>query len=167
MDPILTASRKKPPGVAFTCNANHKLISRHAINALTTREQCTPNIAFRNNRMSPHPNTIPMNINHFANPMVHPVTGDIVSSYKKAMNDTNIGELWKTAFGKEFRGLAQGDMKTKNDRHQRNIHHVTQRKQSVQRKVYLRTCVPRPSATERRPVSHLNHRRWKPHQIRR
>ena len=52
-------------------------------------------------------------MNHYANPMVHPVTGDIVSSYKKAMNDTSNGDLWKTAFGKEFGGLAQGDNKTK------------------------------------------------------
>jgi len=29
------------------------------------------------------------------------------------MNNTSIGELWKTAFGKEFGGLAQGDVKTK------------------------------------------------------
>jgi hypothetical protein len=29
------------------------------------------------------------------------------------MNDTTIGDLWKTAFGKEFGGLAQGDIKTK------------------------------------------------------
>ena len=45
--------------------------------------------------------------------MVHPVTGDIVSSYKKAMHDADIGLLWQTAFGKEFGGLAQGDTKTK------------------------------------------------------
>ena len=44
--------------------------------------------------------------------MVHPVTGDIISSYKKAINDPSIAELWKTAFGKEFGGLAQGDIKT-------------------------------------------------------
>ena len=52
-------------------------------------------------------------MNHYANPMVHPVTGNIVSSYKKAMNEPSIGDLWKTAFGKEFGGLAQGDIKTK------------------------------------------------------
>ena len=32
---------------------------------------------------------------------------------KKAMNDPSIGDLWKTAFGKEFGGLAQGDIKKK------------------------------------------------------
>ena len=49
---------------------------------------------------------MPTNINYYANPMVHLVTGDIVSSYKKTMNNTTIGDLWKTAFGKEFGGLA-------------------------------------------------------------
>jgi hypothetical protein len=44
--------------------------------------------------------------------MVHPFTGDIISSYKKAINDPSIAEIWKTAFGKEFGGLAQGDNKT-------------------------------------------------------
>jgi hypothetical protein len=85
----------------------------HAINALTTQEQCTPNVAFRHNGLDPRQNTLPANMNHYANPMVHTVTGNIVSSYKKAMHDTDIGNLWQTAFGKEFRGLAQGDIKTK------------------------------------------------------
>ena len=44
--------------------------------------------------------------------MVHPVTGDIISSYKKAINDPSIAELQKTAFGKEFGGLAQRDIKS-------------------------------------------------------
>jgi hypothetical protein len=97
-DPILAASMTRPPGVHFTCNANHNMISRHAINALTTREQCTPNVAFRHNEMNPRQNTLPANMNHYANPMVHPVTGNIVSSYKKAMHDADIGNLWQTAF---------------------------------------------------------------------
>ncbi len=45
--------------------------------------------------------------------MVHLVTGDIISSNKKAIRDPSIAELWKTAFGKEFGGLAQGDIKKK------------------------------------------------------
>jgi hypothetical protein len=63
--------------------------------------------------MSQLPTTVPTNANHYANPMVHPVTGVIVSSYKKAMHDKDIGTLWQTAFGKEFGGLAQGDIRTK------------------------------------------------------
>jgi hypothetical protein len=45
--------------------------------------------------------------------MVHPITGNIVSSYKKTMINESIGKIWQTAFGKEFGGLAQGDIKTK------------------------------------------------------
>jgi len=113
MNPILAASMTKPPNVPFTCNAQHQLISTQAINALTTCKKCTPNAAYRHQGMGPQPNTLPSNMNHYANPMVHPVTGDIVSSYKNAMNDTSIGNLWKTAFGKEFGGLAQRGTKTK------------------------------------------------------
>jgi hypothetical protein len=112
-DPILAASMTRPPPAKFTCIARHNLISANAIKALTTREQCTPNAAFRHKGMNQNPNTIPINVNHYANPMVHPVTGAIVSSYKKAMHDKDIGTLWQTAFGKEFGGLAQGDIKTK------------------------------------------------------
>jgi hypothetical protein len=111
-DTIMAASMPRPHNSRFTCNAKHNIISTHAINALTTREQCTPNEAFRQHGIRPHPNTLPANMNHYANPMVHPITGEIVSSYKKAMKDPTIGELWKTAFGKEFGGLAQGDNKT-------------------------------------------------------
>jgi hypothetical protein len=99
-DPILAASMTRPPNVPFTCKARHNLISTQAINALTTREQCTPNAAYRHHGMDQQQNTLPANMNHYANPMVHPVTGDIVSSYKKAMHDTDIGNLWQTAFGK-------------------------------------------------------------------
>jgi hypothetical protein len=112
-DPVITTTSTRPPKETFKYNANHKLISMHAINALKTREQCTPNVAFQHNGIHSHSNATPVNINHYANPMVHPVTGDIVSSYKKAMHDADIGNLWQTAFGKEFGGLAQGDIKTK------------------------------------------------------
>ena len=44
--------------------------------------------------------------------MVHPVTGKVISSYKKAINNPPIVEVWKTTFGKEFGGLAQGNNKT-------------------------------------------------------
>jgi len=49
---------------------------------------------------------------HYAHPMVHPVTGKVISSYKKAINNPRIADVWKTAFGKELGELAQGDNKT-------------------------------------------------------
>ncbi len=48
---------------------------------------------------------------HFASPMVHPITGKIISSYKKLMNHPATAEVWQTAFGEEFGGIAQGDKK--------------------------------------------------------
>ena len=45
--------------------------------------------------------------------MMHTVTGETITSYKKAMKDPTTAEIWQTAFGKEFGGMAQGDDKTK------------------------------------------------------
>ena len=45
-------------------------------------------------------------------PMVHPVTGETILSYKKLMKDPVTAETWQTAFGKDFGGMRQGDDKT-------------------------------------------------------
>ena len=55
----------------------------------------------------------PSNLKHYMCPAVHPITGETFTSYKKAMKDPVIAEVWQTAFGKEFGGMAQGDNKTK------------------------------------------------------
>ncbi len=44
--------------------------------------------------------------------MVHPTTGETISSYKKLMNDPATVEVWQTAFRKDFGGTAQGCNKT-------------------------------------------------------
>jgi hypothetical protein len=44
--------------------------------------------------------------------MVHPVTGCTISSYKKLMHDPATAEVWQTAFGKDYGGMAQGCNKT-------------------------------------------------------
>jgi hypothetical protein len=49
---------------------------------------------------------------HYTNPMVHPVTGETISSYKKLMHDPATAEIWQTAFGKDFRGMSQCNNKT-------------------------------------------------------
>jgi hypothetical protein len=53
-----------------------------------------------------------VNMEHYANPMVHPVTGRTISSYKKIMHNPATAEVWQTAFGKDFGGMAQGCNKT-------------------------------------------------------
>ncbi len=44
--------------------------------------------------------------------MVHPKSGDTISSYKKLMHNPATVEKWPTAFGKDFGGMAQGNNKT-------------------------------------------------------
>jgi len=56
---------------------------------------------------------MPINFEHYANPMVHPVTGRTISSYKKMMHNPATAEVWQTAFGKDFGAMAQGCTKTK------------------------------------------------------
>jgi hypothetical protein len=48
---------------------------------------------------------------HFACPMVNPITGKTFSSYKKLMNNPMTAQIWQNAFGKDFRGMSQGDNK--------------------------------------------------------
>jgi hypothetical protein len=55
---------------------------------------------------------MPIVIEHYANPMVHPVTGRIISSYKKLMHDPATAEVWQTAFRKDLGDMAQGCNKT-------------------------------------------------------
>ncbi len=80
---------------------------------LTIQEKVATNTAFT-------PKTLmefvvmhrPTKFEHYANPMVHPIMGETISSYKKLMNDPAMAEVWQTAFGKDFGGMCQGDNKT-------------------------------------------------------
>jgi hypothetical protein len=44
--------------------------------------------------------------------MVHPITRETISSYKKLMNDPATRETWQTVFGSDFGGMLQGNNKT-------------------------------------------------------
>ncbi len=55
---------------------------------------------------------IPIKFEHYANPMVHPVTGKTISNYTQLLNDPATAEVWQTASGKDFGGMAQGNNKT-------------------------------------------------------
>jgi hypothetical protein len=44
--------------------------------------------------------------------MVHPTTGETISSSKNLMHDPATSKTWQTTFGKDFGGMAQGDNKT-------------------------------------------------------
>jgi hypothetical protein len=55
--------------------------------------------------------TIP-NYAHYTSPVLHPVTGEHITSYKWLMNDPATAKTWQTVFGKDFGGMALGDNKT-------------------------------------------------------
>jgi len=109
------------PGIIIPSNrmlgggtqASARLISQQALNAVTMREALTPPTAFTPRKFVPaaYENNVPHFV-HFASPMVHPTTGETISSYKRLMNDPETVEVWQTAFGKDFGGMAQGDNKT-------------------------------------------------------
>jgi hypothetical protein len=62
----------------------------------------------------PKATTIPscLDLQQIALPMVHPTTGETISSYKRLMHDPATSDTWQTAFGKDFGGMEQGDNKT-------------------------------------------------------
>ena len=88
---------------------NARLISQQALNVMTMREALTPLADFTPQKLVPteYEDNVP-NYAHFASPMVHPTTGETISSYKRLMNDPETAEVWQTAFGKDFGGMAQG-----------------------------------------------------------
>ena len=49
------------------------------------------------------------NLQHFCAPVIHPMTGEIITPYKRLANNPKFREVWETGFGKEWGGLAQGD----------------------------------------------------------
>ncbi len=105
---VATQTRSTIP-MAQSC-----LVAQQALTALTIWEAIillpayTPCI-FRN-ATPPLPH---IDIEHYSNPMVHPVMGKNISSYKKLMNNPANAEVLQTAFGKDFEGMAQGDNKTR------------------------------------------------------
>ena len=53
-----------------------------------------------------------VDIEHFCAPVVHPVTGETITQYRKLVRDPITKEVWSTALGKEWGRMAQGDNKT-------------------------------------------------------
>jgi hypothetical protein len=82
-------------------------MTRHAVNILTLQDQALFSTMHTPRSLMRHAK-IPINYEHYANPMVHPVTGRTISSYKRLMHDAATAEVWQTAFGKDFGGMAQG-----------------------------------------------------------
>jgi hypothetical protein len=90
---------------------NNRIISQEAINNLIMNDLINDTTKFTPMNLRPPPSP-PINHEHYAMPMMHPTTGELISSYKCLMNDPDTAEVWMTTFGKDFGGMSQGDNKT-------------------------------------------------------
>ncbi len=85
---------------------NHNVISQQAINFITDEVWNNSPQHFTPAKLPPKEDATVANIEHLAMPMVHPTAGETISSYKKLMNNPATMEIWQTAFGKDFGGMA-------------------------------------------------------------
>jgi hypothetical protein len=88
-----------------------RLISQEAIAHLLTTEQTKDELPFTPSNLRKY-GPPPQDLEHYTMPMIHPVTGESISSYKHLMNNPATADTWMTAFGKDFGGMSQGDNKT-------------------------------------------------------
>jgi hypothetical protein len=104
--------------------ARQRIVTQQAINVLTIQEKvlmntmCTPRVL-----MKYAVKQFATNFEHYANPMVHSITGETISSDKKLMHDPATADIWQTAFGKDFGGMAPGDNKNRSEWHKCNVCH--------------------------------------------
>ena len=66
-----------------------RIISQEAINHL---------VAAESNQFTPQQ----QNLEYYPKPVMHPVTGEHITSYQCLMQDPITSEVWMTAFGKDY-----------------------------------------------------------------
>ncbi len=97
---------------AIPRGAQQRLVTQQAINVLTIQEEVSLDTMYTPQAMiNEEAQVLPTMFEHFASPMLHPMMGETISSYKKLMNNPAMAEIWQTAFSKDFGGMAQGDNK--------------------------------------------------------
>ncbi len=134
-------------------------MSQQAINVLTIHEKETYQPIFTPLALINHA-IVPVvhKFEHYANPMVHPATGETISSYNKLMNDPATAEVWQTAFGKDFGGMAQGNNKTGQKRHGHYVCHDARRhKACIEGREKITYCNP---VVDHRPQKEDPNRIW-------
>jgi hypothetical protein len=89
---------------------NSRIISQEAINLLLTDDIHNDLTNFTPLKLQPQP-VHQRNYVHYAMPMVHPITGKTITSYKKLMKDPVTQDTWMPVFGKYFGGMSHGDNK--------------------------------------------------------
>ena len=87
---------------------SRNLISQEAINFLTNCVWSKSPDVFTPDKLKPNHALSCLNLEQVAMPMIHPTTGEVISSYKKLMHDPATKDIWQRAFGKDFGGMAQG-----------------------------------------------------------
>jgi len=87
---------------------SRNLISQEAINFLTDCVWSKSPDVFTPDKLKPKHAPSCLNLEQVAMPMIHPTTGEMISSYKKLMHDPATKDIWQRAFGKDFGGMAQG-----------------------------------------------------------
>ncbi len=97
--------------LALLRSRNTRLISQEAIAHLLIMEQTKDELPFTPSNLHKY-RPPPQDLEHYAMPMIHPITGKSISSYKRLMNDPVTADTWMTAFGKDFGGMCQGNNKT-------------------------------------------------------
>jgi hypothetical protein len=95
---------------ALPLQATQHIIAQWAINVLAIKKKATFNAMFTPCDLMQHA-VIPFihHFKHYENPMVHPMTGETISSFKKLMHNPATAEIWQTAFGTDFGGMEQGN----------------------------------------------------------
>jgi hypothetical protein len=93
--------------------ASARLVNQQVLHAMTMKEALYALDVFPPNNIThkSYKSMVP-NYAHFASPMVHPSTGETITSYKQSIHNKATAEVWQTTFGKDFGGMAQGDDKT-------------------------------------------------------
>ena len=107
LNPVLASITEDPPHVRVQTS---NFITHHAINALTENVYYSSNATWTPTKLQRIQQTNPLpDLQHFAAPVVHPETGETITSYRKLAHDKLLGPTWQRGFGKEFGNLCQGD----------------------------------------------------------
>ena len=106
------------------------IISQEAVNLLTARSYAEdPTTWIPANFITSCPSSSTSNVNahdidieHFCSPVIHPVTGESITNYKKLARDPLLRKTWTTGLGKEFGNLAQGEQRPQYGRRGIHVH---------------------------------------------
>ena len=80
------------PPISLPRLVKNQIISQEAINNLIMDDLINDTTNFTPMNLRPPPSP-PTNYEHYAMPMIHPTTGELISSYKHFMNNPDTAEV--------------------------------------------------------------------------